>query len=137
MSKTFIYVQDSGAIYDETGSKIAFGWAGNHAGRNNPDMQTVPSVGPLPIGLYDVGPWGDAKSVPGYPAHLGPLVASLTQVEGQTFGRSGFYLHGPGGADPANCSHGCIVIPRAMREVVAAALPDQVRVVATTRDVPA
>lgn len=131
MTKVFVWIQDEGVMLDDAGNEVAEGWAGHGAGRNNPAMQPVHEVGPLPQGLYDVGPWGDASSVLGYPAHLGPFIARLTQVEGETFGRDGFYIHGPGGADPTQSSKGCVEIMRVQRLQVMAMRPDQLRVVGT------
>ena len=57
---------------------------------------------------------------------LGPLVAHLEQVQGDSFGRSGFYFHGPS-MDPAHMgqeSKGCIVVQHASREKVKQAAPD-------------
>lgn len=125
MSKTFTYIQRSGAMKNEEGIVIAHGWAGNGAGKNNPDMQSVHSVGPLPQGLYKVGPWEEKHG------HLGPIVAHLEQVEGETFGRDAFYIHGPStGSNYGEESKGCIVLPRPYRAIVRALGPDFIRVVA-------
>jgi hypothetical protein len=54
------------------------------------------------------------------------MVAHLEQIDGDTFGRSGFYFHGPAN-DPAKYgqeSHGCIVVPRAGREIVKSFAPE-------------
>ena len=62
-------------------------------------------IGPLPQGLYRVGPWGNHPPV-------GPNSAALTWIGGpNNYGRSGFFIHGPGADDPANSSEGCIVVP--------------------------
>ena len=81
-------------------------------------MQDHIALGPLPQGKYRIGPWGDHETIPGYPRHLGPMIASLTQIEGETFGRSGFYIHGPGGADPSQSSLGCVEVLRPARQLV-------------------
>ncbi len=99
---------------------VALGWAGHGEGKNNPAMQSVKNTGPLPQGLYRVGPWEDQH--PG----LGPIVASLIQVDGETFGRSAFYFHGPA-LDTTKFgqeSKGCIVVPRAGRLKVKEKAPE-------------
>jgi len=119
------YKQSTGEVRDEQGAFVALGWAGNTAGKNEPTMEHVRCIGPLPAGLYQVGPW-EAQH-PG----LGPWVARLTQIEGETFGRDAFYFHGPS-MDPAHYgqeSKGCIVLPRVGRDRVRALAPDQVRVI--------
>ena len=118
------YSQSTGYISTDSGALIARGWAGNGDGKNNPSMQEVHNAGPLPRGVYKVGPW--EENHPG----LGPLVAHLEQIEGDTFGRSPFYIHGPA-VDPAKYgqeSRGCIVIPRDMRMAVRARNPDTITV---------
>lgn len=124
--KTFIYHQKTGVLLDDQGHQLALGWAGNHEGKNNPDMQQVRCVGPLPQGTYKVEPW-----ISQHP-HLGPDVAPLTQVAGETYGRGDFFIHGPSVASDryGEESKGCIVIPRPMRQAVEAAAPDFILVTA-------
>ena len=92
-------------------------------GRNNPLMQDVHFIGPLPQGVYRVGEWGMHHPV-------GDLSAPLTQIAGETYGRNAFFIHGPGGADPENSSEGCIVIPHNDRVAVAALQPETITVTA-------
>ena len=115
------YSQSTG-IMTRDGAFLAKGWSGNGDGKNNPDMQDVHDVGPLPRGLYSVGEWGMHD--------VGPISAPLTQISGETFGRSAFYIHGP--SLPAHYgqeSKGCIVIPRPMRLLVQASGEKQLEVV--------
>lgn len=123
--KTFTYSQHSGILTDDQGIQVAVGWAGNHDGKNNPDMQQVRCVGPLPRGVYKVESWIDVHP------HLGPDVAPLTQVSGETYGRGDFFIHGPSVASDryGQESKGCIVITRPMRQQVRALGPDFVEVV--------
>ena len=125
MAITLTYSQTRGSVTDESGALIAEGWSGHGAGKNNPDMQDAHNLGPLPQGLYRVGPW---QTHP----RLGPICAPLTQIEGETFGRSAFWIHGPSTA-PSHYgqeSEGCIVVPRADRLAIQALGPGFVRVVA-------
>lgn len=125
MSVTLTYSQSTGNLFNEAGDFVALGWAGNGDGKNNPEMEAVHNVGPLPKGKYVVGPW-EARH-----GGLGPMVARLIQIEGETFGRDGFYIHGAA-LDPEKYgqeSKGCIVVPRAGREYVKKLNPEFVRVV--------
>lgn len=98
---TGIWTKDDGSILVPQGQS----WAGNDKnpecnptgvkGKLNHASQGIHKIGPLPVGIYRVGEWGDSTSVKGYPKHLGPLIASLTQISGETFGRNGFFIHGP------------------------------------------
>lgn len=86
------------------------GHSGNGAGLNNPAMQCVHNVGPLPRGRYKIGSWQD------YHEHLGPIVAPLIPQPDENgslawlCGRGGFYIHGP------EFSEGCIIQVRPVRE---------------------
>lgn len=100
----------------ETSLRVGTGWAGNHAGKNNPDMQSVPSTGPLPQGRYTLQPWE------AYHGHLGPLVSFLKpDPANEMFGRGDFFIHGPA-LSPASYgqeSKGCIVLAHDVRQKLA------------------
>jgi hypothetical protein len=108
-----IHSQSTG-IVTRNGQRIAKGFAGNDSrpkvnpdhihGYNNPAAQHLRFIGPLPQGLYKIAEWQDEH--PG----LGPIVAILVQVSGETFGRNNFRIHGASSSDPMNSSEGCIVL---------------------------
>lgn len=122
---TLSFSQSSGLIQDEAGNHLALGWSGRGDGKNNPRMQDIRCEGPLPQGLYRVGPWHDHP-------RLGPMVAELHQIEGETFGRSEFFIHGPSSKPDhyGQESMGCIVVPRPGRTKVKDLGPELVRVTA-------
>ena len=120
----FIYHQSTGrlvhmeqivGIADSTGAgpdihtKIATGYSGHGEGRNNPTMEAVRSVGPIPRGEYEISPPFDTQ------AH-GPLVMHLSPVGHDALGRSGFLVHGDNVRHDA--SHGCIILPHAIRRML-------------------
>lgn len=77
-------------------------------GLNDPAMVAVPSVGPIPPGIYEIG---DPFTHP----HAGPYALRLTPLQPLVmYGRSGFLVHGGG----LTASQGCIILPRAARETV-------------------
>ena len=128
------FSQSTGVITQDNGVVVTtLAFAGNNyrpdhnpagiMGRNNPAMQDVPFIGPLPQGLYRVGEWGMHHPV-------GDNSAPLTQIGGESFGRSAFFIHGPGGADPSNSSEGCIVIPHDDRLRLIALNPSTITVTA-------
>ena len=124
---TLVYSQTLGIITTTVGELIAdVAWAGHGIGKNDPAYQTEHGVGPLPQGLYECGEW--EESHPG----LGPLVCKLTQIEGETFGRDGFYIHGPAKSAErfGEESKGCIIVPRVNRDKIAKMKPDFIRVAA-------
>lgn len=110
---TWNYVQRTGALYRPNGTLLAHGYSGFGAGLNNPNMQSVTAIGPLPVGTYKIG---DSYDHP----HLGPCVMNLYYVEGPgTFGRSLFRMHGDNSAHAHTASHGCVIMPPGARMEVA------------------
>lgn len=119
------YCITNGKITQEDGTLVATGWAGHGAGKNNPEMVSVKDVGPLPPGTYQVGAWG-------LHGEVGPLSAILTQIQGETYGRNDFLIHGPDmdASKYGEESKGCIVVPRTDRLRVIALKPQTITVVA-------
>jgi hypothetical protein len=111
------YEQATGRLIDPMGLLVATGYAGgncgiNPEGVNNPSMQGVRSVGPLPVGLYTLG-----EPVP--QSHLGPFAIPLIpDAENDMLGRGDFYMHGDRTNAPGCASEGCIIMPRAVRNKV-------------------
>lgn len=103
------FVQKTGQLYAASGELVATGYAGKGEGRNNPALQSVHSVGPLPVGNYHIGH-------PIVSAHMGTFVLPLTpHPSNQMFKRSGFFIHGDSGQHPGEASDGCVVVPYASR----------------------
>ncbi len=111
------YSQSTGhlkCVDSETGKTVAEanGYAGKGAGKNNPDMQDLPFVGPLPRGNYAIGP---ARNSP----NTGPITIPLTYIGGDEpfpANRSPnlMRIHGDRkGKPPGDASEGCIVTPTA------------------------
>lgn len=98
--------QSKGLLTGPAGTKIAQGYAGSGAGINNPNMQDIPNVGPIPQGTWQIGPLEASHDT------LGTNVMALTPAEGtDAFGRSAFYCHGDTASRDESASHGCIVLP--------------------------
>ena len=116
----FTYKQTNGLL-DHDGVAVGMGYSGHAEGRNNPAMQAVHNVGPIPQGLYAIGPPHDT------PTH-GPHVMPLTPVGHDALGRSGFLMHGDNVKHDA--SLGCIIMLRTVRDVVSASVDKQLTVVA-------
>jgi len=78
-------------------------------GRNNPDMQEVAGVGPIPRGA-----WAMVEMVENHPT-LGAYCIRLEPMPGtETFGRDHFWVHGESVTKrPHYSSHGCPVVPGA------------------------
>lgn len=108
---TWKYQQSTGELSHD-GELVATGYAGHGEGKNNPEMQAVHDVGPLPVGQY----WIQA---PQDTATHGPYVLRLEPGAGnEMYGRAGMLMHGDSKSDPGNASHGCIIMPRTVRTQV-------------------
>lgn len=85
------------------------GYAGNGIGKNNAEYCHVRNVGPLPRGMYLM-----LHRIENHPTDI---TIRLRAGEGEeTFGRSGFLIHGDSAKAPGTASRGCIILNRAARE---------------------
>ena len=110
----FTYEQKTGNFFkqDSKGNSIFIerGYSGFEEGKNNPTMETVHNVGPIPRGN-----WIIHSIIQRTPLH-GPLVLPLEPAPGtETFGRSGFLIHGDSIVEPGKASQGCIILSRDTR----------------------
>jgi hypothetical protein len=117
------YKQSTGELLRDE-NLIATGYSGFGEGKNNSSLQHVQGVGPIPIGMYVIGKPYDTVDHGPHVLRLIPLLPS------QTFGRSGFLMHGDSKEHPGTASHGCIIMPRAIREQVAASGDHDLKVIA-------
>lgn len=107
------YSQASGALRGPAAAIVGVGYSGTGAGLNNPAMQDVRDVGPLPCGWWTIGP---AYEHP----HLGTLTMDLTPDAGtNTYGRDDFRIHGDNAARNFSASKGCMVQDHGPRSQVA------------------
>jgi len=82
-------------------------------GKNDPAAQDERGIGPIPAGRYSISPLFTHPTA-------GPYTMRLTALPGtETFGRSGFLIHGDSLRRPGTASHGCIILPRAVRIEIA------------------
>lgn len=112
------YIQKTGELL-QNGQHIAVGYSGyddpqtGQDGKNNPDLENVPDVGPIPVGQYSIGSPVDTLT-------HGPFVLPLTpDPANQMFGRAGFLIHGDSVVEPGTASRGCIIMARTVRNQVA------------------
>jgi hypothetical protein len=106
------YSQSTGIFTWADHSILGRGYAGNGEGKNNPNMQNVENIGPLPRGKYTISKHYDSF-------HTGPFTLPLTpDPSNEMFGREAFKIHGDSITDPGTASNGCIVLPRDKRELI-------------------
>jgi hypothetical protein len=100
---------------------VGHGYSGTGEGRNNPGMQAMACVGPIPQGVYKIG-------TSYHDPHLGPCVMHLDPEPGtDTFGRSLFRIHGNNAANDA--SEGCVILGPAVRASISASLDRDLTVI--------
>jgi len=110
----WIYEQKTGNLFSPKKELIATGYAGgncgkNPEGKNNPDMQWIHNIGPLPQGDYTIG-----KLI--LESKLGPYVMPLEPYpENDMRGRGHFFIHGDKIGHIGEGSEGCIIMPRSIR----------------------
>lgn len=106
------FKQSTGELFAANGSLLGTGWAGQGDGKNNPDMQEVHNIGPLPRGLYTIiAPYDNP--------HTGPYTMNLEpDASNDMFGRSDFRMHGAAFKNPEMSSEGCIIQVRGVRQAV-------------------
>lgn len=106
------YSQSKGELRRD-GDLITIGYSGHGEGLNNPDLEHVRSYGPIPRGLWLIGTPYDSEST-------GPFTLPLQYVHGPVpHGRSAFRIHGDNRLLDRSASHGCIVVGRGIREMIA------------------
>jgi hypothetical protein len=104
------YEQESGKL--SNGFATFTGYSGHGEGLNNPAMQDVHDVGPIPQGRYRIAGWYDDTE-------KGPCVARLEPLpETNTYGRVGFLIHGDNSQLNHTASHGCIIQAKTARQYV-------------------
>ena len=129
------YSQSSGMLIhvdDESGIKTAEGWgyAGAGEGLNNPAMQHVRDLGPLPQGSYTIGPQREnvilvRNQRVKLPGSMRLTPTGDTNLLGRT---GGFLIHG-GDYESMASSQGCIVLPPQIRNRIGHSGDNVLRVV--------
>lgn len=119
----FKYEQATGKLFNNAGQLFGVGYAGRDAGKNNPAMQNVKGIGPLPVGFYTIlAPYNH----PTVGKYAMPLIPDPTN---EMFGRNSFFMHGDSEEHPGLASHGCIVQMRTIRGLVWASGDRRIEVV--------
>lgn len=118
------YQQSTGQLTSDSGAVMGFGYAGHSEGFNNPAMQNVVGVGPLPQGFYAIGR-----------AHESPTTGRITlnlepDPKNEMFGRSEFRIHGDNPSANHTASDGCIVIGPGVRNSIDEGIDKRLEVVA-------
>ncbi len=118
------YSQSTGTVTNPEGRNVGSGYSGSGVGLNNPSMQTIENVGPIPQGSYTIG---RAFTDP----HRGPEAMRLTPNAGtRTPGRDGgFMIHADNRQHNNTASEGCIILAPGIRDQIGSSLDRTLNVV--------
>lgn len=106
------YAQKTGELRQD-GKHVANGYSGAGPGKNNPCMENLQNVGPIPRGDWTIaGPPVNTEDHGPYVLTLKPSAVT------KTFDRTEFRMHGDSKESPGCASHGCVIMPRPVREQV-------------------
>jgi hypothetical protein len=109
---TWTYKQSTGELF-QNGVLIADGYSGHGSGVNNPELQNIRNIGPIPQGEYVIC---DPMNPPD---HLGPVAMALEpEPDTEMFGRDSFFIHGDNDEVNHTGSDGCIILPHEVRETI-------------------
>lgn len=113
----WVWDQSAGTL-SRDGKLVSRGYSGKGRGMNNPAMQCVQGIGPLPRGRWKLMNIYDS-------ANVGPRCITLWKADDAKFddfdqatGRGAFRIHGDSIRAPGTASKGCIILPRAVREAM-------------------
>lgn len=116
----WVYSQSTGQLTHVDGNgnttNVGTGYAGHGQGVNNPAMQNVPNVGPLPQGTYTINP--QQNNTTGSGTQLPASMRLTPDPNNQMFGRGGFIIHGDNAAGNQSASEGCPVLNRNVRNQI-------------------
>lgn len=113
--------QSTGELREPGGKLFAVGYSGAGAGKNNPEMQDVHGVGPIPRGKYTMSVVRDAAGAPcDYEGKKRPVIRLMPHAGNEMHGRAGFLVHGDSVHAPGTASQGCIILGPGTRNTLAA-----------------
>ena len=126
MTMSWRYESSTGVLTSPDGSRQDTGYSGHPPHVNDPAAEAILGVGPIPRGSWWIGTAEDHPQ-------LGPDAIPLSPVRGTdatwTYGRSGFFIHGDSEAMNQTASHGCVIVPRVVRELIAASGDSELQVI--------
>lgn len=106
------FEQMTGKMIDPHGYVRGIGYSGAGVGKNQPQLQNVHNVGPIPQGTYLIGKPFDSST-------HGPYALPLVPTpDTELFGRSAFLIHGDNVHAPGTASQGCVIMSRDVREAI-------------------
>ena len=105
--------QEAGELWRD-GEFVVKGYSGKGRGKNNPALEGMAGIGPIPCGRWKMKDIYDSDNV-------GPRAIVLWSLDGkpddrdERTGRGAFRIHGDSIRAPGTASKGCIILPRITR----------------------
>lgn len=122
------YVIDAGTLFTPSGLLMSKdGYSGAPGFVNNPQAISLKDEGPIPVGLWHIGPSYDDPE-------KGPCTMALTPApETNVYGRTAFRIHGDSiqFSGLRRASQGCIILARFAREALNSSSDKALEVLAT------
>jgi hypothetical protein len=113
----WIYQQSTGKM-SLNGRLATIGYSGHGLGLNNPDMQGDRGIGPIPRDMWTISAPYNSDTTGPYTMKLLAKDAQPGDDTHQPTGRGAFRIHGDNGRGDHSASHGCIILPRPIREQI-------------------
>lgn len=113
----WIWDQSAGELR-RNGEVVSRGYSGNGRGVNNPARQAAPGVGPVPRGRWKLVSVANSGNTGPFTITLHAADATPGDDRHDETGRSAFRIHGDNVHLNRTASHGCIILPRAIRELM-------------------
>jgi hypothetical protein len=113
----WIWEQSSGTLW-RNGVLISRGYSGKERGKNNPSLQGLAGIGPIPRGQWKIVRRYDSPNVGPYTLELRANDKTPNNDVHDETGRSAFRIHGDSIKRPGTASKGCIILPRQIREKI-------------------
>ena len=104
------YSQSTGKITKDGTVIFGLGYSGKGQCKNDPNMQQLKGLGPIPRGRYTISSFLAATST-----HGPDVLVLVPDAANQMFGRSGFLIHGDSKEHPGDASEGCIILSSQIR----------------------
>jgi len=107
----WFWIQSTGKLFHDD-EFIAVGYSGHRTGKNNPELDHVRRVGPIPRGIWNLTGVYNSRRVGPFTIICDPERNTVTH------GRKYFRIHGDSRRNPGAASRGCIILPRKVRELI-------------------
>jgi hypothetical protein len=112
----WVWDQSAGEL-SRDGKAVSRGYSGKGRGKNNPAVQGERGVGPIPRGRWRIVERYDSAAVGPATLRLHAADATPDDTHDAT-GRGAFRIHGDSIRAPGSASSGCIILPRAIRDLI-------------------